>query len=251
MSRIIDSSVHIGVSAYGESQSAGQCVKLMDKFGIGLAIVSSFTPPDLSFEAANLVIEKAIRENGKRLKGAVRIDPRFSESPRMLKKFLKRSSFVCCYLNPFEQSFKVNSSLSEPLFEIAEELHSPVIIESGYPIVSLPLQVAEVAREFRKVKIVMTHSGQLLASGQSESDAIYAMSENVNLYCDTSQLILSGIDGFIGQLVQKGFGKRIIFASNSPRGDHSVELLRVQKADISESAKVAILFENARELFGI
>jgi len=249
--KIIDSNVHLGISAYGEKQSTRQSLKLMDKFGIEASIVSTFTPPDMSFEDANRAVEKAVRQDPKRFRGAARIDPRISGSSGIIKKFLKKKAFVCVYLNPFEQAFKVNGSIAAPSFEIAEELDSPVIVESGYPIVSLPLQVAEVARKFRKVKIVMAHSGQLLASGQSESDAIYAISENSNVYCDTSQLILSGLGGFIEQLVGKGLGKRIIFGSNSPYGELSLELMRVEKANISEKEKQAILSENARELFGI
>ena len=63
------------------------------------------------------------------------------------------------------------------------------------------------------------------------------MLENGNLYCDTSQIILSGLGGFIEQVVranEKNSRDRVIFGINSPMGDVSVELLRVKSANIGE-----------------
>ncbi len=251
---IIDVNAHIGVSAYGYGQSRAQCLRSMNKFGIGLSVVSCFTPPDLSFEKANRALEEIVRQNPSRFRASVRIDPRVNGSQKTLRKFLNKRSFVCVSLNPFEQAFKVNDPLAKSTYEVAERTGAPVMIESGYPLVSLPLQVAEVAKEFKKVNFIMTHSGQLLASGQSEADALFAMSDNRNLYCDTSQVILSGIGGFIKRIVDadtKESQNRIMFGSNSPLGELSVELMRVLKAEITQNEKSLILSENANKLFEI
>jgi predicted TIM-barrel fold metal-dependent hydrolase len=251
---VIDSNVHIGKSVYGTDQSAKQYLGLMGRFGIEKAVISCFTPPDLDFEKANAVIEKLIIANPAKFAGAVRVDPRLKTSLQILKKFSKKQSFVCLSLNPYEQSFKVNSPQVSPIYEFAEKCGFPVVIESGYPIVSQPTQLAETASEFRNVKFIMTHAGQLLASGQSEGDAILAINENPNLYCDTSQIILSGIGGFIEELVHSNnhdSSSRIIFGSNSPAGDLSVELMRVGMANIEEKEKRQILSENARKLFNL
>lgn len=226
----------------------------MDRHGIELSIVSSFTPPDLSLEKGNISIELVAKECPHRFRAAARVDPRELGHQKSLRKFLNKRVFAGISLNPFEQAFKINDSLASGVFEVAEEFGCPVLIESGYPVVSLPFQVAEVAKDYKKVKMVMTHSGQLLASGQSESDALYAIQENRNLYCDTSQIILSGLGGFVEQIVhanKNGSGRRAVFGSNSPLGDLSVELLRIQKANISEGEKDLVFSKNARKLFGI
>ena len=246
---IVDCNVRVGKSAYGEAYSKRQCLRSMDSHDVKYSIISSFTPPDLSFEKSNSVIQSIVRENSERLKGAARIHPRSADSNLTLRKFLRKSAFVCIYLNPFEQSFKVNDRLAARVYEIAEETDSPVIVESGYPIVSEPLQVSEAAREFRKVKFVMTHAAQMLASGQSEGDSLSVLLENKNVYCDTSQVILSGIGGFIEQVVKSGGENRVLFGSNSPFGNLSVELMRVREANISEKEKDLILFENSQKLF--
>jgi len=252
---IIDINVHVGASAYGIDHSSKQCLRFMDRFGIETSVISCFTPPDLSFERANRLVEKIVLDNPSRFKGSVRVDPRFTGHQKILERFLSKKSFVCVSLNPFEQAFKVNDiSLVRSTFEIAEKAGSPVLLESGFPLVSLPLQVAEVARVFRKVNFIMTHSGLLLASGQSESDALSAIIENRNVFCDTSQIILSGLGGFIEQVVtsrRNQSSKRVMFGSNSPTGEISVELLRIGKANISENEKCMILSENAKKLFGI
>ena len=223
----------------------------MDANGIDLSVISSFTPLNLSFETSNRAIEHEVTSNRSWFRGAVRVDPRASAFRSILKKYLQKPSFVCIYLNPFEQAFKVNDALAFAAYEVAEDMGSPVVIESGYPIVSQPLQVAEAAREFRKVRFVMTHAGQMLASGQSEGDSLATLIENKNVFCDTSQIILSGIGGFIEQAIKGGAGKRILFGSNSPFGDLSVEMMRVREANISEQEKRAILSENAKHLFGM
>jgi uncharacterized protein len=251
---IIDSNVAIGESVYGTSQSPKRYLALMGRYGVEKAIISCFTPPDLDFEKGNGAIEKVVTAHPSKFAGALRVDPRVKKSLQILKKFVKRRAFVCISLDPFEQSFKVNSPQIFPIYELAEKSELPVLIESGYPIVSLPSQLSELASEFKKVKFIMTHAGQLLASGQSEGDATLAMNENQNLYCDTSQIILSGLGGFIEKLVRSNNYNarfRIIFGSNSPAGDLSVELMRVDKANIPEKEKRLILSENARKLFDI
>jgi predicted TIM-barrel fold metal-dependent hydrolase len=249
---IIDVNVHLGKSAYGLQQSAIALLTSMGKSGVRISLVSCFTPPDLSFESANREIEAAVRENTTRLRGLVRIDPRQNGSLSILKKFLQKKAFAGISLNPFEQAFKVNDPLMKPFYELAEETDSPLMLESGYPIVSLPLQVAEVAREFRKVNFIMTHAGQLLASGQSESDSLRTILDNSNIYWDTSQIILSGIGGFIQQVIHSGKNgskHRAMFGSNGPQGELSVELMRVTKASISENEKRLVLSKNAEKLF--
>jgi len=251
---VIDSNVRIGESVYGDHQSAKYYLELTERFGIERAIIRCFTPPDLEFEKANADIENIVCAHPSKFSGAVRIDPRLKHSLQILKKFAKKKAFVCISLDPFEQSFKVNSLQIYPIYEFAEKCGLPVVIESGFPIVSQPSQLAEVAGEFKRVKFIMTHAGQLLASGQSETDALLAMNENPNLYCDTSQVILSGIGGFIEQLLRSNnhnARSRILFGSNSPAGELSVELMRVDKANIAEKEKRMILSENARKLFQI
>ncbi|HYB04290.1 MAG TPA: amidohydrolase family protein [Nitrososphaerales archaeon] len=249
---IIDVNVHLAKSAYGPQQSAGALLRSMDKSGVQISLVSCFTPPDLSFERGNREIDSAVREHPTRLRGLVRVDPRQYGSRNVLKKFLQKKSFVGISLNPFEQSFKVNDPLVRPVYELAEESDSPVMLESGYPVVSLPLQIAEVAREFRKVDFIMTHAGQLLASGQSEADSFRAVVDYPNIYCETSQIILSGVGSFIEQVMhsrKNGSKHRIMFGSNAPQGELSVELMRVTEAAISDNEKRLVLSKNGKKLF--
>jgi predicted TIM-barrel fold metal-dependent hydrolase len=232
----------------------------MKKFGIEKALVSCFTPLDLDFVKANREIQKVVRDNQRALKGVAVVDPRLrDQSLSILKQMVKTHGFSGILLNPFEQSFKVNGKFLSPIMDLAEEFRVPVIVESGYPIVSTPLQVAELSSDFRNVPIVMTYSGQRLASGQSESDALLAMTENPNLYSETSGTALSGIGGFIEQVFSehstsrsKGWvsgGERVIFGSESPLLDLGVELQRIIVSSISDKQKQMILRDNAVSLF--
>ncbi len=250
---LIDANVHLGESIYGATQTETALLRSMKRNEIDFMLVSSFTPPNLDFEKANEYLRKTVKVHAKHFAGAATADPRLGrKSVASLKRFLQFKEFRAVFLNPYEQAFKVNSQLAFPIYETAEKMDCPVILESGYPIVSLPGQIAEVAREFKKVKFVMTHCGQLLASGQSEADAFSAIIENPNIYAETSQVILSGLGGFIEQLVSNGSNNvrnRILFGSNSPFGELSVELMRVRVANIGDSEKEKILSGNSRVLF--
>jgi predicted TIM-barrel fold metal-dependent hydrolase len=252
---VIDANVHVGESIYGLTLSETSLLKSMKHHEIDFAVISSFTPPNLDFEKADAFIRKIVRAHPRHFLGSATADPRLGrKSVASLKRFLHFKEFGAITLHPFEQAFKVNSEIVFPVYEMAEKLGCPVILESGYPIVSLPGQIAEVAGEFKKVKFVMTHCGQLLASGQSEADAFSAIIENPNIYAETSQVILSGIGGFIEQLVSDGGNNvrnRIVYGSNSPFGDPSVELMRVQMASIDDIEKEKILSANSRALFGL
>ena len=122
----------------------------MDKSGVQTSLVSCFTPPDLSFEKANREIEAAVRENRTRLRGLVRIYPRQNGSLNTLKRFLQKSVFVGISLNPFEQSFKVNDPLVWPVYEVAEETASPLMLESGTPLSLSPFRSLKWHENFEK-----------------------------------------------------------------------------------------------------
>ncbi len=95
---------------------------------------------------------------------------------------------------------------------------------------------------------------RLLASGQSESDSLYAILQNRNLYCDTSQIILSGIRGFIEQVIssnENNSRNRVMFGSNAPQGEISVELMRVQESNITDEEKRMVFSDNAKRLFDL
>ncbi len=269
----MDIHVHMGTSSiYGYNQlPVEDYLKLMRRYRIRKAIVSGFTPEDLNFEKMNVEVGKLLAAHPKEFVGAVFVDPRTKDkSIGILKAMLKLPSFVAIILNPYEQSFKANDlRFLSPVMEQAEHFNVPVIVESGYPMVSTPLQIGELARAYPKVPIVMTHAGQLLASGQSESDALAAMIENDNVYPETSQIILTGIGGFIQQVSSSSSSKnritentdrerkkiapidRILFGSDSPLCDLGVELERVLVSEISDEEKKKILHHNAVSLFAL
>jgi predicted TIM-barrel fold metal-dependent hydrolase len=262
-SGIIDSHVHIGRSVYGPELSVGDCLKLMGKYGVERALVSCFTPEDLDFVKANREVERVVDESGGMLAMALRLDPRQRARSAEL---LRGDGFSAVMLNPFEQSFRANEEhFLSPIMARAEQLGVPVIIEGGYPVLSTPLQVGDLATRYPMVSIVMTHAGQLLSSGQAESDALAAMSDNPNLFADTSLLTLTGIGGFLEQASHlKATGRRsvkakkelpsprLVFGSECPLSNIGVELSRVRWcSEISEDEKMRILRDNAIELFGL
>jgi predicted TIM-barrel fold metal-dependent hydrolase len=240
----------------------------MDRYGIAKAVVSCFTPKDLDFRKANKYIKEVVSyDPKKRFSGAAVVDPRLKDnSIAILKESLGSGKFSAIMLNPFEQSFKVDDErFLFPIMVHAEKFDVPVIIEAGYPIVSTALQVALLASRYPKIPIIMTHAGQLLASGQAESDALRAMLDNSNIFAETSLLALSGLGGFIRQSShlmsnqnEVGSGllytklktnNRIIFGSESPLSDPGVEIERVLAAKVSESEKRFIFHDVANALF--
>ena len=121
----------------------------------------------------------------------------------------------------------------------------PVYVSTGYPNVSEPLQLRELALRYPGVTFLATHGGQLDISGLSFDDAVQTAASCPNVKFD-----LSGVyrRDFIELLIQSAGPENVLFASCYPYMDFSLEIARIAAAEIPDSDKERLFFRNAEAL---
>jgi hypothetical protein len=246
---IIDAHCYVGKSIYGDKQTPHELIKNMDSYQIDKAIIIPFTPEDLDFKRQNDYIAEVVSRSPERFIGFGRVDPRLKgKAVQELNRIVKDLKLRGLMLHPMEQAFKVNDELVRPVFKECSDLNIPVLIAAGYPLISTPLQIGDLAGIFPDLIIIMTHAGQTDSSGLVQFDAITVMSEYKNIFAETSGIHITGKDGFINSVVGTVGAERVIFGSASPLMHQNVELTRVKVAMITEEEKRQILGKNIAKI---
>ena len=131
----------------------------------------------------------------------------------------------------------------------AEQLRAVVLHHCWYKTVckyrgeSDPTDIADLAARFPKVNLVMAH---LTAAGIK---GVQDIRPYPNIYPDTSGS--QGFSEIVEYAVEHLGAERILFGSDIPGRDFSVQLGRIYGANITDKQKRMILYQNAEKLFGL
>ena len=226
---IVDAHIYVGDSLFGQGQKPLEVLKRMDKLGIDKSVLIANKPPDYDLWPANLYAAAAAALSPDRFFFAVRIDPWQRTSLSQLRT--AHAEFGACglVLHPWEENFQVSSDLVNPLFEYAKSSGIWIMIEAGYPLVSHPLDIAEVAHRHPEVNVIATHGLQLDSAGFALTDAELAMRECPNLYMETSGMYAPET---MENIARDLGSQRLIFGSHSPWLNQQFELERVRALNL-------------------
>ncbi|HPT62581.1 MAG TPA: amidohydrolase family protein [Bacillota bacterium] len=149
-------------------------------------------------------------------------------------------------LHPWMTGFPINSEMLNPFLEKIMSYDVPVLIHSGTPPWSEPLQIGEVARRFPELRIVMAHMGII----DLWKEAIDAAKSNKNIWLETS-----GVPGSAIKIAVEEVGpERIVFGSDSPyggQGGHLFQMNKIRFLDLGTTATELILGGNIQRILGI
>jgi predicted TIM-barrel fold metal-dependent hydrolase len=243
----IDVFTLLGESLFGYSQSADELLARLDSVDVEQAVVCPVKPPGYHLAPANdLVAEAAAREP--RFIGLARVDPNQGEAAvRELERAITGLGLRGLFLHPWEENFRVNGPLIDPLVAMCAEWRLPLLIATGYPWVSEAAQVGDVARRYPSVPIIMTHGGQINISGLGQMDAFEVLRRRPNVSMETSGVYRQD---FVLDVASQLGPARVLFGSNSPLMDCRLEVERVRQAlDLAEDARRLMLAGNARRIF--
>lgn len=132
------------------------------------------------------------------------------------------------------------------IMETLHELNMPLLHHCWYKTVSKcpqesdPSDIACLARRFPDVKIIMAH---LCADGIR---GVEDVADCPNVSIDTSGAQPEA--GILEYAVKRIGAHRILYGSDAPCRNFSVQLAKIEEADIPESDKRLILSENAKEV---
>lgn len=230
--------------------TAESLLSTLEEWGIDKAVVFNVCQDASQVRAANNFLIKL--KSNEKLIPLGNMLPGFPEYKEELKR-LRDNGIQGIKFSSRAQKFVADDP---SMFRIYEEMNTHRMIayfHSGDPIMptragSDPAKLARVADAFPKMKIVVAHLGGL---DMLEEAQTYLVGKNV--YLDTAwvpSLELLDPDLIVDIFTRHGINK-ILFGTDSPGTYGPREIRWVKKLPLKEQDKERILFENARELFGI
>jgi predicted TIM-barrel fold metal-dependent hydrolase len=245
---VLDAHAYVGDSLFGLGRNIEALLSTMDRLGIDAAVLCPNRPQGYRLQPANEFVARAVAEHPTRFYGFARVDPWQGEAAlEDLRRSRQELGLHGLLLHPWEEQFQVSSALVDPLVEFAVSERMPVMVETGYPLVSHPLDVAELASRHPTATFVATHGLQLDSSAFALADAEVAMRECDNLLMETSGMYAPGLM----EMVVRDLGaERLVFGSHSPWLDAELELHRVMRLGLTAAQKEAVLGTNIQRLLG-
>ena len=238
--------VKIGPSFDKRGKSVEDYLEKMKKTGIDKAVLCPNRPDNYSFKDGNAYVAEALQANPERFYGAVRIDPwNWDESKEEADKYLNVEQYAFLYLNPWDDTFRVNDPVAEPIYQYATKKQIPIIIETGYPYVSHISQIGTMAEKYPKTIFVTTNAGQIDLSGFTLADVGYMLNMYKNIYVGTAAAV--GAEWLANQIQNTSCG-RVLFETGYPFFDPYMEKYRIEKAYIKDFEKEDVFCNNFLKL---
>ena len=243
---IIDFHTHVGVSLFGHRQTPDELMIKMDELGIDGSVICPFKPSTYDLTSANYFIAAVVAEYPDTFIGFARVDPwQKKDALEELQKCIETYHLKGLYLDPLEEVFQINNEIVHPLIEQMQKYKMPVMINGGHTRFSTAWQIADLASKFPKVNFIATSGGQINISGASLWESEIMLTENPNIYMETSGIYR---EDYIEDMVKKLGKERVVFGSNSPFYDLRMEIQRIHWAHITDDEKQSLIGENAERI---
>lgn len=233
---VIDAHAHIGVfeSWAGVSATADQLLEQMDKFEVEKAAV---------FGLDNDLVRRAVDSHPGRLVGYVWPNPHDPGALNLVRKAVEEWGFMGVKLHPLLHAFLPTDDEVGPIVEFMASRRLPVAIHSGHPPFSLPWSIGELAEKYPRARIVMLHMGH--AHGVYIKAAIDTAKKFGNITLETSGV---SMHSKIREAVERVGEDRVVFGSDYPFHDYSVELQKVRVSGLDDRLQRKVLHDNAERL---
>ena len=268
--KIIDSHVHIGRMLNFDMRES-MVLEAMEKYNIDKVIVSNSESAEADHNQVLLPKEVQIsqieslkkvvtfaRENPGKIFIAPWFKPKTEKiSPELISLMEENLDIIkAVKFHPYHSALDFDAPENDPYFDLAEQFHLPVITHTSGGQNDNPEKVANVAKKFPKLNIVMAH----LALGTDNLEAIETISKYSNLYGDTAWVPMESTIKFI----QKIGSERIFFGTDlpidgvdtyrcNPKGERSMYQDYFEKLPdlISTEDYQNLMFKNAERFFKV
>jgi predicted TIM-barrel fold metal-dependent hydrolase len=239
---IIDSHCHIG-HGIRKAVSAEELLRQMDAAGISRAVlctVDQFLA--VKNREGNDEVIRAVKRWPHRFWGLAAANPWFQdEAVEELRRSLD-AGLVGLKIHSPLQGFLLSDPLVHPLVEICRSFGGVVYAHTGTPITAEPFQLAELARTFPDVPMVMGHMGFT----DFWYDAVPAALQSDNIHLETSLIDIMNI----ATAIEKVGSRRILFGSDYPESDLGLEVEKMSLLEMKGDERHRIMSANALALWG-
>jgi hypothetical protein len=269
---IIDTHVHISNGAHpAMKQPAYTAEELLDQMNGPYAIADSERRVDMALcqnHPHDTVYETDVRVHHQyvadsvakyrdRLLGCMVVNPRLGVdlAVSVLRELVSSAGFRALKLHPTTHGFYPERSVEwlRPILQAATDLEIPVIVHTGDPPFSQPVQVAPIAAAFPKLSIILAHLGSQQVSYAHQ--AIYVARMNPNVYLETGWGTLARLRDAVDAIGPS----RLVNASDCPLLEMGSQLRLLEilgwsspfGLNLAESALEDIMGNNAARLLGV
>lgn len=244
---IIDAHTHIEGLPDCEWQDPPELMlRLMDEAEIDQAIVMTYCDAPLQHEHYNPLdyVHAAVSKYPDRLLAFARLNPGADEAVDLLEEAISQRGFKGLKLHPFGYRIPADHECTLKLLRKAACLNVPTLFHCGDEEYTLPLQLERAALACPEAMIIFGHMGGYF----HVQDAIDVARRCPNVYLETSatphvHLIREAID-ILG-------AERVIYASDGPGCDPSIERKKVELVGLSEADRERIFSANILRLMGM
>jgi predicted TIM-barrel fold metal-dependent hydrolase len=243
---IIDSHTHVDDSPIlGWSDPAEVIIGLLDEAEIERAVIMTYRDAPGLEEGVLEYVAAAVQKYPDRLMAYARMNPRYGdEALDLFDRAIRDYGMRGLKLHPVGYVMHPANDLVLNLIRHAAALNVPTLFHCGDEEFSLPLQVAEAAALVPEARIILGHMGGYF----HVRDAIRAARRLPNLILETSAMPYPRM---IREAVEVLGAERILFASDGPGCDPSIEVEKVRRAGLTPEQESLILSGNTARLLGL
>jgi predicted TIM-barrel fold metal-dependent hydrolase len=242
---IIDSHTHVDESpVLGWSDPPEVIVRLLDEAQISRAVIMTYRDAPGPEERVLEYVAEAVQKYPDRLIAYARMNPRFGdEAVELFDRAIRDYKMKGLKLHPVGYVMHPTSEQTLNLIRHAAELNVPTLFHCGDEEFTMPLQIAEAASMVPEAKIILGHMGGYF----HVKDAIRVAKRHPNLILETSAMPYPKL---IKEAVDALGAERILFASDGPGCDPSIEVEKVRRAGLTSEQEALIFSGNTERLLG-
>jgi predicted TIM-barrel fold metal-dependent hydrolase len=237
--KIIDAHAMLGNEVYLALEE-GELVRRMDAAGIDLAIAR---PMGRGLVVDHREGNDLVLKTGPRIRGLASVNPWWGRPALEELKRCRDLGAVGIFLDPLRQGFFPTEDIATPIYEFAAVYNWPIMFRTGTYVFADVIAVLEVARRFPQVEFIAGFGGY--------ADMWFEMSAAIgavpNLHLDGSLLWAEGIE----EVINAHGASRVLFGSAEPRNRYRIALRSLERLELSDVVKRAVMSENAERIFKI
>lgn len=236
---IIDSHTH--VDRVGWYDPPETIIRLMDEAGIDKSIIMTYCDaPDV--EGAIEYIAEAVQKYPQRLIGYARMNPRRGEKAHHLfRKAIEEYGFKGLKLHPVGNLCHPGSQETIDMIRLAASYNAPTLFHCGDEEFTLPLQIAQAAEACPEATIILGHCGGYF----HVQDAIRVAERLPNIVLETSAMPYPQL---IKEAVERVGAARVLYASDGPGCDLTIEVHKVKMAGLTLEEEEALFYRNIKRI---
>jgi uncharacterized protein len=243
---IIDSHTHVDESpVLGWSDPPEVIVRLLDEAEISRAVIMTYRDAPGPEERVLEYVAEAVQKYPDRLIAYARMNPRYGdEAVELFDRAIREYGMKGLKLHPVGYVMHPTSEQTLSLIRHAAELNVPTLFHCGDEEFTMPLQIAEAAALVPEAKIILGHMGGYF----HVKDAVRVAKRHPNLVLETSAMPYPKL---IKEAVDALGAERILFASDGPGCDPSIEVEKVRRAGLTPRQEELIFSGNTERLLGL